>query len=103
MAYVWQILDVYADGETITSARYFCSLTEEGKCVETEGYWKFQNAKAVVPFAKVTEAMIAKWIEDESSSNGESVIKSRLKEQLQSMKTKAVPAPWLPQTFTPDL
>jgi hypothetical protein len=56
-----------------------------------------------VPFADVTEAMIAKWIEDESTFNGESVIKSRLKEQLQNMNSKAVPAPWMPQTFTPNL
>lgn len=103
MSYVWKILDVFADGETITSARYLCSLSEGDKCVETEGYWTFQDAKAVVPFADVTEAMIAKWIEDESSFNGESVIKSRLKEQLQNMSSKAVPAPWMPQTFTPDL
>lgn len=103
MSYTWKILDVFANGETITSARYFCSLEEENKCVETEGYWTFQDAKANVPFSDVTEEMIARWIENESTFDGESTIKSRLKEQLNNIKAKPVPAPWLPQTFTPEL
>lgn len=103
MNYVWKILDVYADQGAITSAKYFCSVSDGKNTVETEGYWSFPEAKAVIPFEEVTEEMIAKWIEDGSTENGKSIIKSRLEEQLKSISAKPVPAPWLPQTFTPEL
>jgi hypothetical protein len=102
MNYVWKILDIYADGEAITSAKYFCAATEGDNIVETEGYWSFPEA-GTVPFAEVTEAMIVGWIEDGSVIYGENIIKSRLTEQLESLSKKPVPAPWLPQVFTPDL
>jgi len=102
MIYVWKILDVYADGEAITSAKYFCSATEGDDTVATEGYWSFPEA-GTVPFAEVTEEMIAGWIEDSAVVDGKNVIKSRLAEQLETLSKKPVPAPWLPQTFTPDL
>jgi len=102
MNYVWKILDIYADGEAITSAKYFCAATEGDNTVETEGYWSFPEA-GDVPFAEVTEEMIAKWIEDSAVVDGKNVIKSRLAEQLETLSKKPVPAPWLPQTFTPDL
>lgn len=102
MTYVWKILEVYADDGSITSAKYFCSVTEGEDTVETEGYWSFPEA-GDVPFEDVTEAMIAQWIEDSAIVDGKNVIKSRLQEQLESLSKKPVPAPWLPQTFTPDL
>jgi hypothetical protein len=98
----WKILDIYADDGKITSAKYFCSATEGDNIVETEGYWSFPEA-GDVPFESVTEEMIAKWIEDSAVVDGKNVIKSRLAEQLETLSKKPVPAPWLPQTFTPDL
>jgi hypothetical protein len=102
MIYIWKILNVYADGGLITSAKYFCSVTQDNNTVETEGYWSFQEA-GNVPFEQVTEEMIVKWIEDSATVDGKNVIKSRLAEQLETLSKKPVPAPWLPQTFTPDL
>ena len=98
-----KILEVYAEGEKITSVKYFCSLSDENNTVETEGYWSFPDGQVTVPFADVTEEMIAKWVEDSSTVNGVNIIKSRLQEQLQTMKNKPVVAPWLPQTFTPQI
>jgi hypothetical protein len=103
MGFAWKILEVYADGEMITSVKYFCSGTDGDNTVETEGYWTFKQPKLSVPFANVTEDMIVQWIEDSSIVDGKNVIKSRLQEQLESLSKKPVPAPWLPQTFTPDL
>lgn len=102
MNYVWKILEVYADSGSITSAKYFCSVTDGDNTVETEGYWAFPEA-GIVPFEEVTEEMIAKWIEESAVVDGKNVIKSRLAEQLETLSKKPVPAPWLPQTFTPDL
>jgi hypothetical protein len=102
MIFNWKILEVYADGDSITSAKYLCSVKDGDNTVETEGYWSFPEA-GTVPFANVTEEMIAKWIEDSSIVDGKNVIKSRLVEQLESLSKKPVPAPWLPQVFTPEL
>ena len=102
MNFNWKILEVFADGEAITSVKYLCSVDDGDNTVETEGYWSFPEA-GTVPFADVTEDMIVQWIEDSSIVDGKNVIKSRLQEQLESLSKKPVPAPWLPQTFTPDL
>jgi hypothetical protein len=98
-----KILEIYADGEKITSVKYFWSLSDENNTVETEGYWSFPDGQVTVPFADVTEEMIAQWVEDSSTVNGVNIIKLRLQEQLQTMKNKPVVAPWLPQTFTPKI
>jgi len=102
MNYVWKILEIYADDGLITSVKYLCSVNDGDNIVETEGYWSFPEA-GTVPFAEVTEEMIAKWIEDSSMVDGKNVIKSRLVEQLESLSKKPVPAPWLPQVFVPEL
>lgn len=102
MNYVWKIIDIYADDGKITSAKYFCSVTEGANTVETEGYWNFPEA-GTVPFEEVTEEMIAKWVEDSSVVDGKNIIKSRLVEQLESLQKQPVPAPWMPQVFTPNL
>jgi hypothetical protein len=102
MNYVWKILEVYADKGAITSVRYFCSLSDEDNTVETEGYWDFPET-GNVPFSDVTEEMIAKWIEESADEGDKNVIKSRLAEQLKTLPKKPVPAPWMPQTFTPDI
>ena len=103
MNFIWKILEIYADDGLITSAKYLCSVIDGDKTVDTEGYWTFQEPQLIVPFDQVTEEMIAKWIEDSSVVDGKNVIKSRLAEQLETLSKKPVPAPWLPQTFTPDL
>jgi putative intracellular protease/amidase len=102
MNYVWKILEIYADDGLISSAKYLCSVNDGENTVETEGYWSFPEA-GTVPFSDITEEMIAKWIEDSAVVDGKNIIKSRLAEQLQTLSKKPVPAPWLPQTFTPDL
>jgi len=103
MNFVWKILEIYADSKkAITSAKYFCSVDDGENIVETEGYWHFPEPGAI-PFDEVTEEMIAGWIEDSSVVDGKNVIKSRLEEQLKSLSNKPVPAPWMPQVFTPTL
>jgi hypothetical protein len=103
MNYVWKILEIYADDGLITSAKYLCSVSDGEKSVDTEGYWTFQEPQMTVPFDQVTEEMIAKWVEDSSVVDGKNIIKSRLAEQLESLSVKPVPAPWMPQVFTPEL
>lgn len=103
MIFIWKILEIYADDGLITSAKYLCSVSDGEKSVDTEGYWTFQEPQLIVPFDQVTEEMIAQWIEDSSVVDGKNIIKSRLVEQLKNLQQQPVPAPWMPQVFTPNL
>ena len=101
MNYVWKILELYAADGSITSAKYHCIVSDGDDSVETEGYWDFPEG-GTVPFDQVTEEMVIGWIEEASIKDGKSVIKSRLEEQLKAQR-KPVPAPWMPQVFTPNI
>jgi hypothetical protein len=101
----WKILEISADGELITHAKYYVvAEADTGEKVETEGNWWFSNKILNKPFNEVTEADVAAWIENETTQNGVNLIKSRLEEQLAVLKdNRVVVAPWLPQIFTPKI
>jgi len=100
MNYIWKILEISAENELITHAKYHCTLSDDTNTVETEGNWFFIDPVMNVPFAQVTEEMVANWIENASMKDGINVIKSRLEEQLKSLELKTVVPPWKPQVFT---
>jgi len=101
--FTWKILEISADQELITHAKYNVTADDLDHTVETEGNWWFQNTVLNTPFADVTEEMIASWIEKETMKDGINLIKFRLEEQLNEIKVNhTVPAPWLPQVFVPN-
>jgi len=103
MNFKWQILEISADNDLITHAKYKVIATEDDISVETEGNWWFVNPVIKIPFLEVTEEVVASWIEQETMQDGLNLIKSRLEEQLNSIKnSKTVVAPWLPQVFQPN-
>lgn len=91
---MWKILEIQADGDLITGARYFCAKNG----VETEGWWKFYEPKLTVPFAEVTEEMVVGWVTRDIGAQ----VESRLDEQA-TTASRTVVAPWLPQVFTPSI
>jgi len=100
----WKILDIQADAELITYAKYHVAIVENGNIIETEGNWKFQGDVASIPFKDITEEIVINWIKNESFIDGKCIIESRLIEQLQNIqKQNTVVAPWLPQVFTPTI
>jgi hypothetical protein len=101
----WKILGIDSpDGELITKARYFASVSDKDLIVETEGFWTFQEPKLNVAFANVTEDMIVAWIQAETMQDGKNMIEKRLNEQLDALKKQCVtPLPWAPQVFTPEI
>ena len=101
----WKILGIDStDGELITQAKYFASVSDRDLVVETEGFWAFQEPKLNVAYASVTEDMIVAWIKAETMKDGANMIEKRLNEQLAALKAQRVTLlPWAPQTFTPDL
>ena len=104
MNYVWQISEVQNNDGLIIRAKYYVIAKEDDLSVETEGYWTFNDPKLNIPFDQITEKMIVEWIEKETMRDGVCVIKSRLKEQLDSLtQNQFVPPPWMPQTFSVKL
>jgi hypothetical protein len=99
----WKILGIKSpDGELITEAKYFASISLGGFTVETEGNWTFLEPKLAVPFADVTEEMIVGWVKTQTMRDGANMIETRLAEQLAALqKDRETPLPWAPQVFTP--
>lgn len=91
---MWKILEIQAEGDLITGARYFCSKSG----VETEGWWKFAEPVLNTPFADVNEEMVISWV---TADIGDQV-EARLEEQA-AVTQRVVVAPWLPQVFTPSM
>jgi hypothetical protein len=100
MQFIWKILELKGDDKAIVQAKYLLSLIEDDLRIETEGYWDFDFTSATVPTAQVTEEMVANWIDQGTTQNGVSSIKSRLLEQLESVKKQQeIALPWKPPTF----
>lgn len=101
----WKILGIDSpDGELITQAKYFASVSDKDLIVETEGFWTFQEPKLNVAFANVTEDMIVAWIRAETMQDGANMVEVRLAEQLDALKKQRMtPLPWAPQVFTPEI
>jgi hypothetical protein len=100
MRFVWKISELKGNDKAITQAKYLVSLIEDDLRIETEGYWDFDPKKATVPTSQVTEEMVTSWIDEGTTQNGVSSIKSRLIEQLESVKKQQeIALPWKPPTF----
>ena len=100
MRFLWKISELKGDEKAIIQAKYHVSLIEDDLKIETEGYWDFDFTKATIPTSQVTEEMVAKWIEEGTTQDGVSSIKSRLLEQLESVrKQQEIALPWKPPTF----
>jgi len=100
MNFYWKITELKGDDKAITQAKYHVSLVENDLKIETEGYWDFNPTKATIPTSQVTEQMVANWIDEGTTQDGVSIIKSRLIEQLETVKKqKEIALPWKPPTF----
>jgi hypothetical protein len=97
---VWKISELKGNDKAIIQAKYHVALIEDDLRIETEGYWDFDPEEAVIPTAQVTEEMVVHWIDQGTTQNGVSSIKSRLIEQLDSVKKQQeIALPWKPPTF----
>jgi len=100
MKFVWKISELKGDDKAIYQAKYHLALIEDDLRIETEGYWDFDPKQATVPTSQVTEEMVTSWIDQGTTQNGVSSIKSRLIEQLESVKKQQeIALPWKPPTF----
>jgi len=102
--YTWKLVEITAENDLITHAYYHVSATDGENTVETEGNHYFKGSEAVIPYAEVREKTILDWINDETTIDEVSIIKSRLDEQLLELKKeKTIGFPWLANTFKPNI
>lgn len=102
--FTWKILEISAQDDLITHAKYHVTAQDGQLLVETEGNWWFNDKISKKPFAEVTEDDVISWIEKETTQSEGNIIKSRLVEQLATLQNqKKIVAPWLPQVFTPEI
>jgi hypothetical protein len=102
--YKWKILSITNDKGLVTHAKYLLSATDGENTVETEGNYFFKGTNIVTPFDQLYEQIIINWINDETTIDGVSSIKSRLDEQLSELKSqKSSSLPWLANTFKPNI
>jgi len=102
--YTWKLLEVTAENDLITHAYYHVTATDGENTVETEGNHYFKGNEIKVPYAEVREKTILDWINDETTIDEVSSIKSRLDEQLLELKKeKTIGFPWLANTFKPNI
>ena len=106
MIYEWKITDISAEDDVILHAKYHVTATDDdGKfSVQTEGNWYFSDKIVKIPFDEVKETDIAQWIEQESSQDGVSTIKSNLDKQVADLKkSNKSYLPWNPPVFKPTI
>jgi hypothetical protein len=102
--YTWKLVEVTAEEGLVTHAYYHVTATDGENTVETEGNHYFKGKEIKIPYAEVREQTILNWINDETTVDDVSSIKSRLDEQLLELKkAKIVGFPWLSNTFTPNI
>jgi len=102
--YTWTLKQVTSEGDLITHAYYHVSATDGENTVETEGNYYFTGKEIIIPYSEIREKTILDWINDETTTNEVSSIKSRLDEQLLELKKKkTVGFPWLANTFKPNI
>jgi len=102
--YTWKLVEITAENDLITHAYYHVSATDGENTVETEGNHYFKGNEIKVPYAEVREKTILDWINDETTIDEVSSIKSRLDAQLLELKKdKKVGFPWLANTFKPNI
>ena len=102
--YTWTLKQVTSEGDLITHAYYHVSATDGENTVETEGNYYFTGKEIIIPYSEIREKTILDWINDETTTNEVSSIKSRLDEQLLELKKeKTIGFPWLANTFKPNI
>ena len=94
----WSIPECVIDDGVLVRAKYHVKLTDGDFFVETEGNWKM--LKPYVVTADTTEQLVAHWVDLDATQTGRHLIKSRLQEQLDALKSaKTTRPPWAVDTF----
>ena len=99
--YLWKILEVTSIDEVLTHVSYRITATDTINSVISEGNYFFDEKQIDIPFADLKESNITQWIDNETTIDGVSKIKSNLDNQLAILNTSSKKdLPWLADTYT---
>ena len=97
-AFDWKIPETVIVDGVLKSVKYRVKAVDGEFSVETEGYWTMQKQYEVA--ADLTEAPVAHWLDLDTTQNDRHLIKSRLQEQLDALKSApTTKPPWAVDTF----
>jgi hypothetical protein len=97
--YQWKVLDIYAEGEEITSIKYRVTASNDKNSVITEGNWEFKDKTHFLQ-DQTTEKDVIAWIKAESIIDEKCIIEDNLEKQLTALEPVALKKPWVLPTFT---
>ena len=101
ISYLWKILEVTSIDEVLTHVSYRITATDTINSVISEGNYFFDEKQIDIPFAELKESNITQWIDNETTIDGVSKIKSNLDNQLAILNTSSKKdLPWLADTYT---
>ena len=99
--YLWKILEVTSINEVLTHVSYRITATDTINSVISEGNYFFNEKQINIPFSELKESNITQWIDNETTIDGVSKIKSNLDNQLAILNTSSKKdLPWLADTYT---
>ena len=99
--YLWKILQVTSIDEVLTHVSYRITASDTINSVISEGNYFFNEKQIDIPFADLKESNITQWIDNETTIDGVSKIKSNLDNQLAILNTSSKKdLPWLADTYT---
>jgi len=97
----WKITGIETDGDLITQAHYYVSLSDDKNTVDHQGTHSFYNPQLKTPLSEVKEKNVIDWIIQETSQDGINLIQSNLEKQL--VQKEKTDLPWVFKTFKPTL
>jgi hypothetical protein len=94
----WKILETVIKDGVLYAVKYRCQASDDQNTVETEGNWKMRSAHMIDE--NISEHQVAHWIELEAIQDGKHLIKYRLQEQLDALRSQiSTKPPWAVDTF----
>jgi len=94
----WKILETVIDDGALKAVKYRCVASDGQNTVETEGNWKMRRAHLID--ADTAEHQVAHWVDLEAIQDGKHLIKYRLQEQLDALRSPpSTKPPWAVDTF----
>ena len=94
----WKILETVIDDGALKAVKYWCQASDGEQSVQTEGNWKMRTAHIVDE--NTSEQLVAHWLDLDATQDGKHLIKYRLQEQLDALKSaSSTKPPWAVETF----
>jgi hypothetical protein len=97
-SFKWKILETVIDDGALKAVKYRCAASDDQNTVETEGNWKMRTAHMMDE--NTSEHQVAHWVDLEATQDGKHLIKYRLQEQLDALRSQvSTKPPWAVETF----